>query len=175
MRNFWWVVPVAVFFLNPSFACSDEPAFQFGATEMRAAVEGDWSFTITPDGGAATQVTVHVEQAATASATAARPTGAALVRAAHACGTRTLLKSAGACAELSEMPLAVSYISGDAAFSSAALSGTFRVVGLAFRSGDIELTIGPYQILSRVSADGSLADTRLGTGGALGTLTASRP
>ena len=61
MRNLLWLVPVAAFFLNPSLACSDEPAFQYGAAEMRAAVEGDWSLTITPDGGTAMQVTVHVE------------------------------------------------------------------------------------------------------------------
>ena len=71
MRNLWWMFPVAVFFLNPSFACSDEPQLQYGAAEMLAVVTGDWSLTITPDGGTATQVTVHVEQAA-APATAAR-------------------------------------------------------------------------------------------------------
>ena len=171
-RNLWWVVPIAVFFLNPSFACSDEPEFQYGAAEMRAAVEGDWSFTITPDGGDATQVAVHVDQAATAPSTAAR---AALVRAAHACGTRTLVKGAGACIDISQMPLAVSYVSGDTAFSSATLSGMFTVSGLVFGSGDLDLRIGPYQILSRVSTDGSLADTRLGPLGAPGTLIAARP
>ena len=50
MRNLLWFLPVAAFLLNPSFACSDddEATFQFGATEMRAAVQGDWSFAITP-------------------------------------------------------------------------------------------------------------------------------
>ena len=171
MRKLLWVVPVAAFFLNPGLACTDEPEFQYGAAEMRAAVEGDWSFTITPDGGDATQVTVHVDQAATAPAMAAR---AALVRAAQACGTRTLVKGAGACSDQSAMPLAVSYLSGDTAFSSATLSGMFTVWGLAFGSGDLDLRIGPYQILSRVSRDGTLADTRLGPLGAAGTLTASR-
>jgi hypothetical protein len=79
MRKLLWAVPIAAFFLNPGLACTDEPEFQYGAAEMRAAVEGDWSFTI-----------------------------------------------------------------------------------------------GPYQILSRVSADGTLADTRLGPLGTIGTLTASR-
>jgi len=175
MRKLLWVVPVAAFFLNPGLACTDEPEFQYGAAEMRAAVEGDWSFTITPDGGDATQVTVHVDQAATApAATAARAPRKGLVRAAHACGTRTLVKGAGACSDISQMPLAVSYLSGDTAFSSATLSGMFTVWGLAFGSGDLDLRIGPYQILSRVSRDGTLADTRLGPLGAAGTLTASR-
>ena len=141
---------------------------------MRAAVEGDWSFTITPSGAAATQVTVHVEQAATAPGATARAPGRAFVRAAYACGGRTLVKSAGACIDVSEMPLTVSYVSGDASFSAAAMSGTFRVYGLAFASGDLELMIGPYQILSQVSADGTLGDPHLGPLGTVGTLTVSR-
>ena len=154
MRKLLWVVPVAAFFLNPGLACTDEPEFQYGAAEMRAAVEGDWSFTITPDGGDATQVTVHIEQAATAPATGGAGSRRALVRAAHACGTRTLVKGAGACSDSSQMPLAVSYVSGDATFTSATLSGMFTVHGLAFGWGDLDLRIGPYQVLSRVSADG---------------------
>ena len=52
MRKLIWIVPLAFFFLNPAIACGPaEPQFQYGAVEMRAAVEGDWSFTITPDGG----------------------------------------------------------------------------------------------------------------------------
>ena len=66
MRRLIWLIPLAAFFLNPSFACTDEPQFQYGAEEMRAAVAGDWSVTITPDGGTATQVTVHIDQSATA-------------------------------------------------------------------------------------------------------------
>jgi len=43
-RSVMWIVPIAFFFLNPNVGCgSDEPAFQFGAPEMLAAVEGNWS------------------------------------------------------------------------------------------------------------------------------------
>ena len=72
------------------------------------------------------------------------------------------------------MPLAVSYVSGDTAFTSATLSGMFTVWGLAFGFGDLDLRIGPYQVLSRVSADGTLADTHLGPLGAAGTLIVTR-
>lgn len=154
MRNLLWLVPVAVFFLNPNLACSDEPQYQYGADEMRAAVEGDWSLTITPDGGSASQVTVHIEQSP-ASLAARRP-ARAFVRAAEACGTRTLVKSAGACIDVTEMPLAVTYISGDPAFSSAANSGSFSVFGLAFAIGDLNLKVGAYQIRVTVHADGTL-------------------
>ena len=103
MPKLIWIVPLAFFFLNPAVACGPaEPEFQYGAAEMRAAVEGDWSFTITPDGGTATQVTLHVDQAATAAdAGVARAPGRSLLRAAYACGTRTLVKSAGACIDAS--------------------------------------------------------------------------
>ena len=176
MRSLFWVVPVALFFLNPSFACSDEPEFQFGAEEMRAAVEGDWTFTITPDGGAEMQVTVRIEQAATATGGAtSRGSNVRLVRAAHACGNRTLVKNAAACSDVTEMPLTLTYLSGDASFSSATMSGNFRVYGLSFSSGMLELKIGSFQILSQVKADRSLNDPRLGPQGTLGTLSVSRP
>jgi hypothetical protein len=174
MRNLLWFLPVAAFLLNPSVACSDdEPGFQFGAAEMRAAVAGDWSFTITPTGGDATQVTVNIDQAA-APATAARAPGVALVRAAHACGNRTLVKSAGACLEVTQMPLAVTYVSGDAAFANATLSGTFNIFGLQFMTGDLDLRIGPYQVLARLNPDGTIADPHLGPLGTTGTLAVSR-
>jgi hypothetical protein len=55
------------------------------------------------------------------------------------------------------------------------MSGNFRVFGLVFGSGMLELRIGPFQILSQVGADGSLAGPRLGPQGTVGTLTVTRP
>ena len=177
MRKLFWLIPLLVFFLNPSFACTDEPQFQYGADEMRAAVMGDWSVTITPTGGTATQVTVHIDQSATAPATmASRAPGRAVVRAAHACGTRTLVKPAGACIDTSQMPLDVTYVSG-ASFTSGTLSGEFTVWGLTFGVGDLNLVLGPYRVTARVNADGSLGAANLvptGPGSVTGTVTVSR-
>ena len=118
---------------------------------------------------------MHIDQAAAPATAAARASGVALVRAAHACGTRTLVKSAGACIDISRDAAGRQPTSaGDAAFATATLSGMFTVWGLTFGSGDLQLWIGPYQILSRVNPDGSLADTRLGPLGAPGTLTVTR-
>src|SRR5204863_9856909 len=121
------------------------------------AVAGDWSFTITPDGGAATQVTVHIDQAETAPgmAAAAAP-GRSFVRAANACGTRTLVKGAGACIDVSQMPLTVTFVEGDNSFSNAALSGYFNVYGLAFATGNLDLVLASYHVTVPVNADGSL-------------------
>src|SRR4051812_11848565 len=74
MRNLAWLIAVGFFFLNPNFACgTDEAQFHYGAPEMRGAVERDWALTITPAGGPATQVVVHVAQASSASASLRAP------------------------------------------------------------------------------------------------------
>lgn len=176
MRNLVWLLAVGFFLLNPNFACGGgEPEFQYGATEMRRAVEGDWTLTITPTGGTATQVVVHVAQgSAVAASLAPRARRGGLVGAVYACGTRTLVRSAGACIDVSQMPLAVSYVSGDASFASASMSGTFSVHSLVFASGELELRVGPYEILSEVNADGSLVDPHLGSLGTNGTLVVTR-
>ncbi len=108
MRNLLWLVPVGAFFLNPDLRV-------LGRTAVPVRRRGDArrrrgrlvASTITPAGGTAMQVTVHIEQSPTApTATAVRLPSRALVRAANACGTRTLVKSAGACIDESEMPRA---------------------------------------------------------------------
>ena len=77
---------------------------------------------------------IHVQAAAPA--TAARSSGRALVRSASACGGgRTLVESAGACIDWSQMPLVVTHVSGESAFSTAAMSGSFLVPSRLF-TGD---------------------------------------
>jgi hypothetical protein len=168
MRGLFWAVPIAVFFLNPTFACSPpEPQYQYGAAEMRAAVEGNWSFTITPQGGLPAQVTVHLSQSATAPAATSGRLNRMYVRSAYACGSRTLVKSAGACTDESVMPLDVTYVSGDASLGTN-LSGIFRVPGTIFDYGSLMLTIGPYQVNSDVNSDGSLRFSNAITASATG-------
>ena len=179
MPKLIWIVPLAFFFLNPAVACLPaEPQFQYGAAEMRAAVAGDWSFTITPDGGTATQVTLSIDEAATApDAGVARAPGRGLLRAAYACGTRTLVKSAGACADVTQMPLELTFVSGDANLGGGHLSGMLMVDSLNFTTvaeGALSLTIGPYDIESMLGPDGTLGAPHLGPGGTTGTLVVSR-
>jgi len=173
MRNLLWLLPVAAFLLNPNLACSDEPQFQYGAAEMRAAVEGDWSLTLTLESGAL-PVTIHVEQAAPAPLAAGAQPGRQLLRPAHACGTRSLVKGAGACTDQSEMPLAVTYVSGDAAFASVPMSGQFMVYGLVFGSGEMTLTIGTYVVVVPVQADGSFGAAHLSPPTSVATVTIDR-
>jgi hypothetical protein len=163
-----WLVPVALFFLNPALACGDEPEFRYGAAEMRAAVEGTW--TLTRGEGATQQLTVNIEQDTrtpqTAQAREARVHG--LIRTAHACGTRTLVKSAGACVDISQMPLKVTMVSGDPVFQDAALSGTFTIHSLVFVAGEVSLSVGAENVVFTLSADGMPSNPRWsGTQGAV--------
>jgi hypothetical protein len=179
MTKLIWIVPLGFFLLNPAVACGPaESQFQYGAVEMRAAVEGDWSFTITPDRGTATQITLHIDEAATAAdGGVARAPGRGLLRAAYACGTRTLVKSAGACIDATQMPLALTFVSGDATLGGGHLSGMLTVGGLIFTTvsdGALSLTIGPYDIESMLGPDGTLGAPHLGPGGNTGTLVVSR-
>jgi hypothetical protein len=175
MRNLLWILPVAFFFLNPNLACgTDEPQFQYGAAEMQAAIAGTWSFTITPTGGAATEVTVQIDEADTAPGATAQASRRHLIRAAHACGSRTLVKSASACIDISSMPLAITFVSGDPALMSAQLAGVFTVAGTIFESGMVDLTIGAYHIAAQVDADGTVVNPSLTALGTTGTLTVTR-
>jgi hypothetical protein len=123
---------------------------------MRAAVEGDWSFTITPDGGTATQVTLHVDEATTAAdADVARASGRGLLRVAYACGTRTLVKSAEACADRTQPDAARADLRIRRPLFGRRLSlrnahrGRSDLYHRGRRSG--QLTIGPNDIESMLS------------------------
>jgi hypothetical protein len=174
MRNLLWIVPVAFFFLNPNFGCTDEPQFQYGAAEMQAAIAGTWTFTLTPSGGTATEVTLQLDEADTAPGATAQVSRRSLIRAAQACGSRTLVKSAGACMDESSMPLAITFVSGDPSLMSAQLSGAFIVSGTTFQSGMLELTIGPYSLMATVGSDGTVTNPFVTGQGTTGTLVVTR-
>jgi hypothetical protein len=158
MRNLLWLVPITFFFLNPTLGCvgPDEPQYQYGAAEMRAAIAGTWTFTITPSGGTAIAMSVQLDEADNAPGATAQATGRSLIRAAHACGSRTLVKSAGACDDVSNMPLAITFVSGEPSLMSAPLSGNFMVFGTTFKGGSLQVTAGSYQIQAGLLPDGTV-------------------
>jgi hypothetical protein len=161
MRKLSWLLLAAFFFLNPGFACGPmEPEFQYGATEMRAAIEGNWAVTVTPTGGAAQDYVVTLKQAKAAPTSASRGSTVAFVRSAHACGDRTLLASANACASKTVMPLTATLASG-----GASPSASYEVWSLIFTQGDLFLTLGDHSIQATVAADGSVLDAKLAAPG----------
>ena len=148
---------------NPNLGCvsPDEPQFQYGAAEMLAAITGNWTFTITPSGGTATAMTVQFDEADNAPGATTHASASALIREAHACGSRTLVKSAGACIDVSSMPLAITFVSGDPSLMTASLSGSFIVSGTTFQGGLLELWVGSYQIDASLLPDGTVMNTSL--------------
>src|SRR5690242_6504450 len=86
--------------VNPFFGCEDDhvPFYSYDAADMRIAIEGRWKLHIAgkPD------VTLTIKQSAKLEQQHAQR--ATLVRSAAACGTRSLVRSAGACLDTSEMP-----------------------------------------------------------------------
>jgi hypothetical protein len=166
MRRRLWVLALPTFFLNPFFACdSSEPDFQYGATELRAAVEGTWSVTLTPVQGAPLQGTLQLDQAAKPSAASLRRREGA-IRSAHACETRTLFKTAEACDDGTTMPLKVSFVSGDTALNGGTLSGEFSVPGTIFEFGNLFLQIGSYRLSAKITAMSAISDVRVLDGAA---------
>lgn len=171
MRRLMWILAAGLFFLNPTFACGiNDPEFRYGATEMRAAVEGNWSFAITsPQMPSPKNVVVRLQQDTKAQESASRSLRGTLIRSAHACGTRTLINTAAACIDLTQMPLAVTFISGDDDFRDANMTGSFRVNGLVFGTGELDPRIGDYAIHGQVGTDGTVSNLRasLGTAAAV--------
>lgn len=172
VRKLSLLLLVAFFFVNPGFACAPEDEYQYGAAELRAAIEGDWAVTITPTGGTATEYRLNLKQATSAPSTASarRPTG--LIRAAHACGTRTLVAGAAACVDITEMPLTVTLAPGAPAVSGTP-TASYRVWSLVFTTGDLDLALGAHRVSAQVKADGTVSSASL-SNDATGTATMRR-
>jgi hypothetical protein len=169
---------LAAFMLNPAFACApnSNDEFQYGASELRAAVEGTWQVTLNPNGQPTSMVTIRIEQGTGQPSALHGGTGVRLVRAAAACGTRTLVRPAGACVSITVMPLGGSVQGGDETLRAAMVSGQFEVPGIAFSEGWIELEIGPHRLRGTLSPTGVASDVTLwdATGAANGSVALTR-
>lgn len=136
------VLGLAALVLNPAYACRTQKAFEFSAHEMRAAVEGTWMLTTVKG-----SYTFEIEQAAAAQHSSTR----SLISPAHACGARTLVRSASACEDSSVMPIVVHLAGGTT-------NGEFEVYGATFVSGFLRITVAGRPIYARISAEGTATD-----------------
>jgi hypothetical protein len=161
MRRLALSLALLAFFLNPGIACvsSDDPDFKYGEAEMKAAVEGTWVLTLRSTDGTLSETTLQIAETSKAQAMMSPPgpgshrTG--VIRSAAACGTRTFVKSAGACIDMSEMPLDVTFVSGDPRFQGTALSGNLRITSLVFSQGTLNLGLGGVSVWASVAPDGT--------------------
>jgi hypothetical protein len=156
MKSFAFAAAAAFFLVSPGFACGPaEPEYHYGAAEMRAVVEGDWDVTITPPGGATLEYMVHLQQATKAPASAARETHRGLIRAAHACGSRTLVASASACIDVTVMPLDVTLAPGGSALTGTP-TGDFRIMSTVFGRGTLALAFDDWNVSADIEPDGTV-------------------
>lgn len=177
LRPLLTLAALAAFFVNPFFACVvGEGDFEYGAEEMRAAVEGTWEVTLAFSDGRQQTLTVTLAQgdAPTAPTTAVAPARPSLIRPAAACENRTLVKSAEACSSTSTMPLAVTFVSGDESFRSVAMSGQLWVPSTIFRSGHLQLRFGELQVMGTVTPAGEASGFGISNPGPIGTATVVR-
>ncbi len=146
----------AALVLNPFAACAVEPGWRFGANEMRAAIEGTWTITVPargPDAPAMTY-TVSIRQG-DGSARSESASASSLVAPAAACGSRSFVRTAGACLDSTEMPLDVQIVTGPVRGTA---SGELRIIGRSFSYGRVELTLGASRLTAVVSPDGDASE-----------------
>jgi hypothetical protein len=149
---------IAALILNPWFGVTS--GFDYGAPEMRTAIEGTWRLTLTPNGEPRREITFRIAQGAAASQPHA--TSHALVRAAAACGRRSLVRTAGACRDTSEMPLEITVLAAGTAAGNGA-GGVFRVMGTRFVTGHLDAQVTDVIISARVTPTGQAADVIAGS------------
>ena len=119
--------------VNPFFACDRQPSFDYGEAEMRAAIEGTWKFAIRDPKGPVHEIALTIREKANGTEQHADRDG--VFHMASACGTRTFVRSAGACMDVSEMKLDVT------ADAVRVEGGFFMVVSTSFDRGELELKL----------------------------------
>jgi hypothetical protein len=174
--------PVAGAVLVLNLRCGAFGGPRFGEREMKAAVEGTWQLTIgepTASGPATGErigsgqagerggggigeraggeqiVTFRIEQGRKARHAGAR---SALVQSAEACGTRSLVRAAEACVDVTRMPLDVTLIAG--ADARRAEVGEMIVFGDDFKGGRVEVPLGEIAVTAQLSARGEVLEVR---------------
>lgn len=137
---------VAALVLDPSALVLADPGFNYSDAQLRPIAEGTWMLT---RGDKSTTLLIS-EASAPEHAERER----AWVREAGACGHRTMVRSAHACVDWTEMPLDVRAVSGELAGAHA--TGTLRAYGAKLDSAvlQIELEVAGTSYGARVSRTG---------------------
>jgi hypothetical protein len=147
MRDPRWLltlgVAAAALILDPLGACGDG-GYQFGTAELRAVVAGEWHVE-----AAGRTYDLTIDAATAASAAHGPHASAGWVHASAACGERALVREAGACVDLTTMPVFVTGRNGEH------FTGELTAVGLEFHHADLRVLDGDKEVFSaRVEADG---------------------
>jgi hypothetical protein len=145
------VVGLAVLVLSPMVDLIPRP--NFGADELRAAVEGTWQLTVRGEDGTARTVTFRLVQGSEVEG--GHASAHALIRPAAACGRRTLVRSAGACKDTTRMPLEVTRIA-DGGERREAEAGELMVFGTRFDHALLSVRVAELQVSASVTPAGEV-------------------
>ena len=163
-RSTWVVVGALTFTLSLCVGCGSgsqtEEDPSFGAEEMKAAVVGDWSGTVTWKDAKSTPMALHVEHAPPASS--------------PACFNRTFGLSTE-CIDMSSLAVKGTITTTDGKFDQAEWTGRFEVMGLELRGGFLDVMLPDGVTLSAMWTPSGFKDCVLSGGsGEIGTCTMSR-
>lgn len=120
--------------------------FQFDDADMRRAVEGTWQLTLTSQDDSRTWRFTIAQRGR------AEHASRGLVRSADACGKRSFVRTAGACLEMSRMPLELALVDGP----RTDVRGELTVTGLTFEAGALELQVGDVYVDASIGPDGTV-------------------
>jgi len=140
------VAAALAFAMNPAFiGCGGSSlSYTFGATEMSAAVAGTW--TLTGKGK------THTFTLAPKTADVHGRAGAGFFTDAAACSQRTLIASASACVDSTDMPLLVTFPDG----TIHTATGQLVVFGFDFAKALLHLTIDDIDVSVWITPDGTI-------------------
>ena len=150
-RLLMYILAASALVLNPFFACSATDAvFQFGLPHIEAAIDGTWEATVTTREG--TTTTVKFRMAPGTGEAAEQHGSLDLVNRAAACSNRTLVASAHACLDTTQVPLVLTALDG----STLQMSGELRIIGMRFESAFARLSLGDVSVSATILPSGSV-------------------
>ncbi len=147
-------VVLATLVITPYFLLSSyrSSGFSFGEREVRAAVEGRWTLKLP---GRELEVSLALAGSSSrASARSARET--AWVRPAAACDHRTLVRSAEACLDTTDVELTVT-IAG-----ASPTRGSLKIIGTSFERAFLRFDVGGQVVDAELSSAGEATGVRVG-------------
>lgn len=145
MRSISYLLFAAALVLNPIAGCEYLTSYEYGAREMKAAVAGTW--TVKTKAGREVTFKVDVGKAE-------RHSSHGWIHSASACSHRSMVSTAEACIDSTEMKLKLIVASGDVPTEA-----TFRVHGTHFSQGELSMMIGTEYVAAQVSPTGKVLGT----------------
>ncbi|HEY5926576.1 MAG TPA: hypothetical protein VIV11_33040 [Kofleriaceae bacterium] len=175
-----YVLATAALVFNPFFACGAADAvFLFGLPQVEAAIGGTWEATVTTGDGKTSTVKFRMAPAAgeageqhsslelaregllrakvrvsLADSRHAAIRWPSVVSRAAACSNRTLVASAHACIDVTEVPLVLTALDG----STLEMTGNLRIMGTRFESAFAGLSLGDVSVSATITPSGVVTD-----------------